>query len=205
MIKQLTQLDTAFQLVKWWSLGIVSACMISMIGMFVYSYRAVSQSKQEIYLLSDNQVLKAAANPRESLAEVETRAHIRQVHQLLFMFSPDEKLINGQLEEAFYLGDRSLKFHVDNLRESGYYKQVLAATISQRLLVDSISVDVTKENFPFRFYGKQEIIRSSSRVLRSLITMGNLRAVQRSAHNPHGFLVENWEIIENKDLDQFAR
>lgn len=205
MIKQLTQLDTAFQLVKWWTLGIVSCSLAAMLATGFYALNAVRQARHEIYLLNENQVLKASANPRGSLLEVETKAHIKQVHQLLFMFSPDEQLINDQLEEAFYLGDGSVKFHVDNLKESGYYKQVLAATISQQLLVDSIAVDVTQADFPFTFYGKQEIIRSSSRVTRSLVTVGKLRAVQRSEHNPHGFLIENWEIIENRDLNQYSR
>ena len=205
MIKQLTQLDTAFQLVKWWSLGIVGFCLLAMLSSGFYALHAVNQAKREIYLLAENQVLKASANPRESLLEVEARAHIKQVHQLLFMFSPDEQLINDQLNEAFYLGDASIKFHVDNLKESGYYKQVLAASVSQRVLLDSIAVDITQGDFPFTFYGKQEIIRSSSRVVRSLVTVGKLRAVQRSEHNPHGFLIENWEIIENRDLNHYPR
>ncbi|MBN7816896.1 conjugative transposon protein TraK [Algoriphagus pacificus] len=205
MIKQLTQLDTAFQLVKWWSLGIVCACLIAVFGTLYYSMISLEKGRKEIYLLNENQLLKASSTIRGEMASVESRAHIKQLHDLLFTYSPDEKLIQEQLEEAFYLGDGSIKFHVDNLRESGYYKQVLAANISQRLVVDSIRVDLEKEGFPFLFYGRQEIIRSSSKITRSLITQGKLREVQRSHHNPHGFLVENWEILENRDLNHSSR
>ena len=34
----------------------------------------------------------------------------------------------------------------------------------------------------------------------NLITEGNLRNVSRSDNNPHGFLIERWNTIENKDL-----
>jgi hypothetical protein len=36
--------------------------------------------------------------------------------------------------------------------------------------------------------------------MRNLITEGFLRNVARSDNNPHGFLIEKWTTIENKDL-----
>ncbi|MDP3180258.1 MAG: conjugative transposon protein TraK, partial [Bacteroidota bacterium] len=35
---------------------------------------------------------------------------------------------------------------------------------------------------------------------RSLITEGALRNVSRSDNNPHGFLIERWNTIENRDI-----
>jgi hypothetical protein len=37
-------------------------------------------------------------------------------------------------------------------------------------------------------------------VTRDLVTEGWLREVNRSDNNPHGFLIERWAIIENRDL-----
>jgi len=36
--------------------------------------------------------------------------------------------------------------------------------------------------------------------LRSLITEGYLRNTLRSDNNPHGFLIEQWRTLENKDI-----
>jgi hypothetical protein len=46
----------------------------------------------------------------------------------------------------------------------------------------------------------QRIVRPTSVVSRSLVTEGYLRSVARSDNNPHGFLIERWQTIENKDV-----
>jgi len=47
--------------------------------------------------------------------------------------------------------------------------------------------------------GYAKIIRSTSIVTRDLLTEGWLRNINRSDNNPHGFLIERWNILENKD------
>lgn len=205
MLNQLKHLDTAFIHLKFWTLVLISVCILGSVAVVWTSFHAVRQANQQIYLISQDQVIKAFANPRDAVVEVEAKSHLRQFHQLLFTLSPDERLIESQLEEALYLGDRSVKFHLDNLRETGYFKKLLAANISQRVFVDSISLDDSLTDYPFRVYARQEIIRSSSILYRSLITAGNLRLIQRSPTNPHGFLIENWEVLENRDIHQKAR
>lgn len=205
MFVKLKQLDTAFVHLKFWTLFLVAFCLGASVLVVWFSLNAVREAKQEIYLISQDQVLKAFANPRDALVGVEAKSHLKQFHQLLFTLSPDEKLIESQLAESLYLGDQSIKFHLDNLREKGYFKKLLAANVSQRVYLDSIQLDETLEDYPFRAYGRQEIVRSSSILYRSLITAGNLRPIQRTPANPHGFLIENWEILENNDLFQKSR
>ena len=205
MLSKLKQLDSAFVHLKFWTLVLVACCLGSSALVVWFSFNAVLKSKQEVYLISQDHVLKAFANPRDALISVEAKSHLKQFHQLLFTLSPDEQLIESQLAESLYLGDHSVKFHLDNLRETGYFKKLLAANVSQRVYLDSIHLDESRSDYPFRVYAKQEIIRSSSILLRSLITAGNLRPIQRTPANPHGFLIENWEILENKDLYQKAR
>jgi hypothetical protein len=53
--------------------------------------------------------------------------------------------------------------------------------------------------FYFRYKGRQRIIRPTTILTRSLITEGYLRHVSRSDHNSHGFLIERWRTLENKD------
>jgi hypothetical protein len=49
-------------------------------------------------------------------------------------------------------------------------------------------------------YAKQFILRESNITERSLVTRCNLINSVRSDNNPHGFTMEAFEIIENKDL-----
>jgi hypothetical protein len=37
-------------------------------------------------------------------------------------------------------------------------------------------------------------------VTRDLVTEGWLRNISRSDNNPHGFLIERWNTIDNRDL-----
>jgi hypothetical protein len=66
---------------------------------------------------------------------------------------------------------------------------------------------VIEKSYPyyFRCVASQQIIRSTSIVTRRLITEGYLRSVTRSDNNPHGFLIERWRILENKDVDVRSR
>ena len=54
-------------------------------------------------------------------------------------------------------------------------------------------------------YSRQHIIRSSSVTERSLVTTCRLRNVTRSDNNPQGFIIEGFEITENKDLQTLKR
>lgn len=99
-----------------------------------------------------------------------------------------------------YLADASAKREYDNLKESGYYSNIIAGNISQSLSVDSTVIDLQDYPYYFRCYATEKIIRATSIVTRNLITEGYLRNVSRSDNNPHGFLIERWNTIENKDL-----
>jgi hypothetical protein len=66
--------------------------------------------------------------------------------------------------------------------------------------VDSVQLHTDRYPYPFRCYARQRLTRASSVVTRSLITEGALRSVSRSDNNPHGFLIERWTTIENRDL-----
>jgi hypothetical protein len=70
---------------------------------------------------------------------------------------------------------------------------------------DSIAVDVSNYPYYFKYYGKQRITRTTAIVVRSLITEGYLRSVGRSDNNSHGFLIERWAVLENKDISSVKR
>ncbi|MBW7891448.1 MAG: conjugative transposon protein TraK, partial [Chitinophagaceae bacterium] len=121
-------------------------------------------------------------------------------HQLFFTLDPDDKVIHTNITKALYLADGSAKRAYDDLKEKGYYTNIIAGNISQQVIVDSVSVDINEYPYRFRCYATQNIIRATSTVSRILITEGTLRNVSRSDNNPHGFLIERWATIENRDI-----
>jgi len=126
-------------------------------------------------------------------------------HQDFFTLDPDDKVIDGNIAKALYLADASAKRQYLDLKESGYYSNIIAGNISQEIQVDSVAINVNEYPYYFRCYATQKIIRSTITVFRNLVTEGYLRNVSRSDNNPHGFLIEKWNTIENKDLKTEGR
>lgn len=200
MFSQLKNLDSAFHHVQRFSLLLMLTCCAICFFTIYKSYQYVENVQQRIYILANGKALEAFASERKDNIPVEARDHIRSFHYYFFTLHPDDKVIDTNMTKALYLADASAKRQYDNLRENRYYSNIISGNISQELLTDSIRIDITNYPFYFRFYGRQRIIRTTSIATRTLITEGFLRNVLRSDNNPHGFLIERWTTLENKDL-----
>ena len=193
-------IDTAFRYIRSFTLVVVIGSIL-LCGFVLYkSYRLVSQMQSKVYILANGKALEAYAADRKANIPVEARDHVKTFHQLFFTLDPDDKVIQANMSKALYLADASAKREYDNLKENGYYANIIAGNISQRIRVDSVAVDTNEYPYPFRCYATQSITRTTSTVSRSLVTEGYLRNVSRSDNNPHGFLLERWATIENRDL-----
>lgn len=201
MFQQMKNIDNAFKHIRLFSILFIICCTF-ICGYAVYkSYTLVDGQQQRIYILANGKALEAYSADRKDNIPVEAKDHVRTFHRYFFTLDPDDKVIEGNLTKALYLADRSAKKQYDNLKENGYYSNIISGNVSQQLETDSVQVDVNIYPHFFRFYGKQKIIRATTIVTRSLITEGYLRNVSRSDNNPHGFLIEKWETMENKDLN----
>ena len=200
MFRQLQHIDSAFRHIRTFSLLFLLACTALTCFALYRSDHQVRQAQERIYVLAGGQALQAAASTRSENIPVEARHHVSTFHRYFFSLDPDDKVIEANLAKALYLADGSAKRTYDNLREKGYYKNLIAANVSQEITVDSVLVDTRHYPYSFRCYARQRLIRSTSILTRSLVTEGLLRSVSRSDHNPHGFLIERWNTLENKDL-----
>ena len=200
MFKKMKNIDTAFHHVRGFTMLFIAGCVIISCFALYKSYSLVSQIQGKVYILANGKVLDAYASDRKDNITVEARDHVKTFHQLFFTLDPDDKVIKTNLTKALYLADASAKHEYDNLKENGYYSGIISGNISQAIKVDSISIDISQYPYRFRCYATQSIIRTTSIVSRSLVTEGALRNVSRSDNNPHGFLIERWNTIENRDI-----
>ncbi len=161
--------------------------------------------QSKVYILANGKAMEVYASDRKENIPVEAKDHVRTFHQYFFTLDPDDIVIQINITKALYLADASAKREYDNLKENGYYANIIAGNISQKIKVDSVAVNINEYPYYFRCYASQNIIRTTSIVSRSLITEGYLRNVSRSDNNPHGFLIERWTTIENKDLKRVNR
>ncbi|SIT95216.1 conjugative transposon protein TraK [Pontibacter indicus] len=205
MFTQLQNIDSAFRHIRTFSLLFLLACTLLTAFALYRSELRVRQAQERIYILAAGHAWPAEAAARSENIPVEARHHVSTFHRYFFALDPDEKVIEANLTKALYLADGSAKRTYDNLREKGYYRNLIAANISQQITVDSVQVDMGRYPYAFRCYARQQLIRSTSVLTRSLVTEGLLRTVSRSDHNPHGFLIERWATLENKDLHTLPR
>ena len=205
MFTKMKNIETAFQHVKLFTAIIVVCCFLLCGFVLFKSYQLAAITQSKVYILANGKALEAMAADRKDNIPVEARDHIKTFHQYFFSLDPDDKVIQANITKALYLADASAKRQYEDLKENGYYANIISGNISQQITIDSINVNVDTYPYYFRCFATQKIIRSTSIVYRSLLTEGYLRNVSRSDNNPHGFLIERWNTIENKDLKTEAR
>lgn len=200
MFTKARNLETAFQHVRSFTSLVIMGCIALSCFAIYKSDQLVDQAQNKVYILANGKVLEAYASERKENIPVEARDHVASFHRFFFTLDPDEKVIQANLAKALYLADGSAKAQYENLKESGFYASMISGNISQQISIDTVKVET--EDYPYRFHciASQRIIRSTSIVTRKLITEGYLRTVSRSDNNPHGFLIERWTTLENKDI-----
>lgn len=199
MFTQFKNIDTAFSHIKRFSIFLIAACVL-ISGFSIYkSFDMVKTVQAKIYILANGKAIEAFSTERKDNLPVELRDHIKTFHHLFFTLDPDDKVIQNNISNALNLADESAKKAYDNLREQGYYNNLISANISQEITADSIKINVDQYPFYFKCYATQKLIRSTSVTSRKLITQGYIRNVTRSDNNPHGFLIQRWETLENTD------
>lgn len=200
MFTKMKNIDTAFRYVRGFTMLVVVGCIIICCYTLYKSFASVTLMQDKVYILANGKALEAYASDRRDNIPVETRDHVKTFHQFFFTLDPDEKVIKTNITKALYLADNSARRIYDDLKENGFYSGIISGNISQTIQIDSIAIDIKDYPYRFKCFGKQYIIRTTSILKRSLITEGSLRNVSRSDNNPHGFLIERFNTLENKDL-----
>ena len=205
MFKQAKNIDTAFRHIRLFSIVTIVACVFITSWSLYVSGKTMRESQQKIFILASGKALEAFAAERKDNIPVEARDHVKMFHHYFFTLDPDDKVIQSNITKALYLADGSAKQQYDDLKENSYYSNIISGNISQEITMDSIEININQYPFYFRCKAQEKIIRPTTIVTRSLVTEGWLRNVSRSDNNPHGFLIEKWRTVENKDLKTESR
>lgn len=205
MFSKMKNIDTAFRHIRRFTMLVILCCAAITSYSIYKSFSSVALMHDKIYILANGKALEAFASDRKDNVPVEARDHVRTFHQFFFSLDPDDKVIKANVTKALYLADNSVKRIYDDLKENGYYSGIISGNISQTVIVDSVGIDINEYPYHFKCYARQNIIRTTSILNRNLITEGTLRNVSRSDNNPHGFLIERFNTLENKDLGTVNR
>jgi conjugative transposon TraK protein len=204
--KSLKNIETSFKQIRFFTIVFVCLCA-GLTGYALWSaYRFAEAQRQKIYVLDEGKSLMLAlAQDLSQNRPVEAREHVKRFHELFFTLSPDKDAIESNIRRALFLVDKSAFAYYRDLQEKGYYNRVISSNIHQHLQVDSIVCDL--DTYPYKVvtYARQLIVRESNVTERSLVTRCGLINSVRSDNNPHGFTMERFEILENRDVRVLER
>ena len=177
---------------------VIFAIAIVIVG-FVYSYKLVQDARKSLYVI-DNGIPVLVKQTDELLNRtVEYKAQVEFFHQLFFTLVPDDAYIKENINKALYLIDDSAKKEYNNLLERGFYNQIISSNATVSIKTDSIVMDLP--NKKFIYYGKQMINRRASLITRKLVSQGYFKDITRTPNNAHGVMLENWNILDNTELE----
>lgn len=204
--KSLKNIESSFKHLRLF--GIAYLCMCTLImGYSVWkAYGFAELQRQKIYVLDEGRSLMLAlSQDLEQNRPVEAREHVKRFHELFFTLSPDKSAIESNIQRAMFLADRSAYEHYSDLAEQGYYNRIISGNVNQRVEIDSVKCDFNVYPYDVVTYARLSIVREKSVTERSLVTRGRLLNSTRSDNNPHGFILESFRVVENKDLRVYDR
>lgn len=204
--KSLENIESGFRHLRSFSIVFLVVCAF-ISGYAVWkSYDFAEAQRQKIYVLDEGKSLMLALSQDLSQNRpVEAREHVRRFHELFFTLAPDKAAIEDNIRRALFLSDKTAFGHYRDLVEKGYYNRIISGNISQRIVVDSIICNFETYPYDVSTYAQQFIIREKSVTRRKLITHSRLRNSVRSDNNPHGFILEGFNVIDNSNIGTVDR
>lgn len=204
--KTLRNIESSFKQIRLFTFVFAVLCF-GVVGVVVFkSYQFAEEQRQKIYVLDNGKSLMVALSQDMSTNRpVEAREHVRRFHELFFTIAPDKNAIESNVKRAFNLADQSAFNYYKDLQEKGYYNRIISGNIQQRVEVDSVVANFDSYPYDVKTYARQFIIRSSNLTIRNLITNCSLVNSVRSDSNPQGFIIEKFNVIENRDVDTVER
>ena len=183
---------------------IFSFLFATVAGIMAFSY--AEKQRQKIYVLDQGKSLLLALQTDAIMnKELEIKDHVSRFHELMFTLSPQKQSIQENLDRAFNLSDRSAYEYSQDLAEKGYYSRLISANISQQMIVDSVKFEDDSYPYKIRTYARQYVIRESSMSEYSFVSTCQITNIGRSDVNPHGLLIEKFNVIENNLIESRKR
>ena len=204
--KSLKNIETSFRQIRLFCIVLVIGCAVVAICSVVFAFRFAEKQREKIYVLDGGKSLMLALSQDLSQNRpAEAREHVRRFHELFFSLSPQKDAIEHNIGRALQLADKSAYHYYVDFAEKGYYNRLISGNINQVVHVDSVVCDFAAYPYKARTYARQLIIRESNVTERSLVTSCSLQNTGRSDDNPNGFIIEQFTILENRDIRSVER
>ncbi|WP_368336420.1 conjugative transposon protein TraK [Parabacteroides merdae] len=174
-------------------MGLVT--VITCLGSVIYADYKISSSEDRIYVLDANYNAFSAMRSNGGLTmEMEVKGLVEDFHSLFYTLGPDNEFIKRNMERANHLCDQSGYRQYMNMRERGFYNELVQNNMHSWLMTDSIKFD--RNRMEFRYSGTIRFDRRDGHSYYKLITSGKIQVQPRTENNIHGLMIRNW-IVED--------
>jgi conjugative transposon TraK protein len=171
-----------------------------------YATSSISGLGNKIYVLDKGQVLTASRQEVSITRADEVKAQSQRFHELFFTATPNREVVQQNLEAALKLAaDRSVYNYYNDLQESGFYRRISQSNAVQEIAVDSVIVDTKRYPYPVVTFSSLYITRPTKIVKSRLVTRMNMIDVPRDETNLNGLKVENFEVMQNEEIESRNR
>jgi conjugative transposon TraK protein len=206
VFKSLQNIESAFKAIRLALFVVVATSAFIVIYTVSSTHSMIAREREKIYVLDRGKsLILALSQDLQQNRPVEARDHVRMFHERFFTLSPDNEAINQNLRRALFLADKSAYKYFTSLSEAGYYKELMSTNTRQYVVVDSLQCSFDTYPYQVATYARQVIVRPSTTTIRNLITTCELSNTVRSDNNPHGFLIERFNVVNNEDISTQKR
>ncbi|GAB4043359.1 conjugative transposon protein TraK [Spirosoma jeollabukense] len=205
--RYLRNIESSFHFVR----AIVFLALIGLLGFASWvaylSYKNSHESREKIYVLdsSGKSIMLALAQEQNANRPAEAKDHVKTFLKLFFNQEPDEKAIDENMKQAAYLGDESITRHYLDLREKGFYTKLLQGNTIQKIMIDSVGLDMSKSPYYCSIHARILLVRATNITFRKLKADCYLIDATRTDNNPHGFVIERFRVTDNSDIETINR
>lgn len=201
-MEELFKLNAHFRRVKLLTIiALLCLATISFVSLFL-AYRSTEEFSKRIYIINKNEHFEAIAGNELTNRPVEINYHVSRFHELFFTVVPDGKEIESMMSKAFYLCDESAKKLYNDLKERGFYHDMIQGNVIQKVKIDSVLVNTKVYPYQAMCYIELTQTRATSQSIKSLLTSCILEDVPRSTRSPNGLFMRNFRVIESKVIHE---
>ena len=123
----LKNFESSFRHIRLFSMLFLGLCALVAVIAVLGSFRYAEKQREKIYVLEQGKSLMLAlSQDLQQNRPVEAREHVRRFHELFFSLSPDKDAIEGNINRALLLADKSALSCYRDLQEAGYYNRLIA-------------------------------------------------------------------------------
>lgn len=200
VIKYFENIETGFRKMKFVTVAALAASALVAVVSVVVAISFVGKADDQVFVVDNGAAMVASAAPAGAQKDLEIQDHLVRFHELMFNLSPSSESIKRNIDRALIMSDRSAYDYWRDLSERGFYQRLVSANVSQQIVVDSVRTDLRSYPYESVTYGKLFLIRESNITSYIFESTCRLVDVERSENNPHGLMIEKFNVRRNENI-----